>query len=151
MLESFDRDRQIAQYAESLFERALRQGKFRRFWSRLAGKNRHLPLLRDVRQRHKDIRVLPPQHKSIRVSQIVGTAGALGFDCDFLPYDQRDRSRWVSVARAMLRDSLTLPPIKVVQVGEDYFVVDGHHRVSVARILQRLYLDAEVTRWRTSP
>jgi hypothetical protein len=40
-----------------------------------------------------------------------------------------------------------LPPVELVQVGETYFVRDGHHRVSVARAMGEGFVEAEVTVW----
>jgi hypothetical protein len=40
-----------------------------------------------------------------------------------------------------------LPPVVLVQVGDIYFVRDGHHRISVARALGQLNIDARVTVW----
>jgi ParB/Sulfiredoxin domain len=44
------------------------------------------------------------------------------------------------------------PPIVVYQLGEAYFVIDGHHRVAIARQRGAETIDAEVTelkaRWR---
>ena len=37
-----------------------------------------------------------------------------------------------------------MPPVVLYKVGEIYFVVDGHHRVSVAREQGQLFIDAEV-------
>ena len=37
-----------------------------------------------------------------------------------------------------------LPPISVYRVGEAHFVRDGHHRVSVARALGAIAIDAHV-------
>jgi hypothetical protein len=142
-------DKNNSEYADALFERAWLRGQWRRWWARITGQDRGLPLLHDARARFRTIIALPPHRRAIRVDHIVGTDGALAFDCDFLPLDRRERDRWTSVAEAMLRDSLTLPPIQAVQVGDEYYIVDGHHRVSVARLLNRLYLEAEVTVWQT--
>jgi hypothetical protein len=38
-----------------------------------------------------------------------------------------------------------LPAIDLLQVGDTYFVRDGHHRISVARALGADYIDANVT------
>jgi hypothetical protein len=43
----------------------------------------------------------------------------------------------------------SFPPIVVYQVDDAYFVVDGHHRVAIAKQLGMEYIDAEVTRLRT--
>jgi hypothetical protein len=44
-------------------------------------------------------------------------------------------------------EGLALPPIDVILVGEQYFVRDGHHRVSVARSLGQVEIEANVTVW----
>jgi ParB-like chromosome segregation protein Spo0J len=36
---------------------------------------------------------------------------------------------------ARARRRATLPPISVIQVGDDYAIRDGHHRVPVAKAL----------------
>jgi hypothetical protein len=52
-----------------------------------------------------------------------------------------------------MRDAFSrgeMPPIEVYEVGGVYFVVDGHHRVAVARETGAEYIDAQVTSVRTS-
>ncbi len=51
--------------------------------------------------------------------------------------------RWVSVDVAHYQD-ITLPPIKVFEIGGVYFVRDGNHRVSVAKAQGAEFIDAEV-------
>jgi hypothetical protein len=58
---------------------------------------------------------------------------AAQFDHEFRPA-ALTRRRWQSVWLAFHRGA-TLPPISVIQVGDDYAIRDGHHRVSVARTL----------------
>jgi hypothetical protein len=41
-----------------------------------------------------------------------------------------------------------LPPVTLYKLGDDYFVQDGHHRVSVYRFHGVEWLDAEVTEFR---
>jgi hypothetical protein len=53
------------------------------------------------------------------------------FDSRFRPAP-RTRSRWLRVWMAEAAGA-TLPPIVVAPVADGYAVVDGHHRVSVAR------------------
>jgi hypothetical protein len=68
--------------------------------------------------------------REIPLDAIVGTfdAGrARDFDGCFRP-TSRTRRRWLSV---WLADAL--PPITVTPVDEGFVVLDGHHRVSVAR------------------
>ena len=51
--------------------------------------------------------------------------------------------RWQKVDRAFYQD-VNLPPVVLYKVGEVYFVVDGHHRVSVAREQGQTFIDAEI-------
>jgi hypothetical protein len=39
----------------------------------------------------------------------------------------------------------TLPPVDLVQVGDEYFVADGHNRVAAARQVDAVDIDADVT------
>jgi hypothetical protein len=81
----------------------------------------------------------------VPLDMIVGTVGrAVDFDRDFRPTSARLRSRWERIAAAQRRGE-ALPPVSLFQVGELYFVRDGHHRVSVAKSLGRDDIDAYVT------
>jgi hypothetical protein len=81
----------------------------------------------------------------VPLDAIVGTVDrAVDFDRAFRPTSARLRSRWERIAAAQRRGE-ALPPISLFQVGELYFVRDGHHRVSVAKSLGRDDIDAYVT------
>ncbi len=83
--------------------------------------------------------------ESIPLESIVGTVDRTGdFDRQFRPTSSRVRSRWESIAQAERRGN-AMPPISVYRVGGLHFVRDGHHRVSVARALGRMLIDAHVT------
>lgn len=47
----------------------------------------------------------------------------------------------------MRRCGVKLPPVALIQVGEVYFVEDGHHRISVAKLWGEHEIEAEVTIW----
>lgn len=82
--------------------------------------------------------------KTIRVNQIVGSLNRYHeFDRAFLPKEDQLASRWQKVDRAFYQD-VNLPPVVLYKVGEVYFVVDGHHRVSVAREKGQVFIDAEI-------
>lgn len=85
--------------------------------------------------------------QNVNIDQIRGSIDRTGdFDRSFHPLDDRLRSRWINIA--MARSQFTpLPPVSLVQVGNLYFVEDGHHRISVARALGESIIDAEVTVW----
>lgn len=85
--------------------------------------------------------------KTVRLDRIVGTENRTSeFDRDFLPRAEHLERRWVSVAMAYLKD-VVLPPVDLIQVGEVYYVRDGHHRISVARAFGQESINAVVTVW----
>jgi hypothetical protein len=90
--------------------------------------------------------------QEIPVDKIVGSAAspakAGDFLPGFLPATRRMRDRWTRVYTAMVEGG-ELPPIDVYRVGDGYYVIDGHHRVSVARSLGREMINARVIDVRT--
>ncbi len=82
--------------------------------------------------------------KTVRLDQIAGSVNRYrDFDRAFLPLSDVTADRWRRINRAWYQD-ISLPPILLYQVGEVYFVVDGNHRVSVAREQGQEFIDAEV-------
>jgi hypothetical protein len=85
-------------------------------------------------------RELPVANKRLRqgtrvveVDQIVGSVGRWGdFDRSFLPARSSVGHKWKRIDRAFHRAE-DLPPVELYEIGDAYFVVDGHHRISVAR------------------
>lgn len=87
--------------------------------------------------------------RSVDLDGIVGTVRHPSQNTgDFLPLPnlrgQNWRGRWQRISRAMERLE-RLPPIDVVQVGDDYYVTDGHNRIAAARRAGALEIDADVT------
>jgi hypothetical protein len=82
--------------------------------------------------------------QTVPVKSIIGSIDRYrDFDRAFLPAQSFTGERWKAINRAFYRDE-ALPPVKLYQVGEAYFVLDGHHRVSVAREHGGEFIDAEV-------
>jgi uncharacterized ParB-like nuclease family protein len=83
----------------------------------------------------------------IPVDEIVGSVApnpkTSDFDPGFLPLNRRMRERWTRIYQAMVEGD-ELPPIDVYKVDHRYYVIDGHHRVSVARRLGRPTINARV-------
>ncbi|OLT48208.1 chromosome partitioning protein ParB [Saccharomonospora sp. CUA-673] len=85
----------------------------------------------------------------VKLSSIVGSVNReADFDRRFRPTSGRVRQRWERLALASRRGE-SVPPIEVYRVGELHFVIDGHHRVSVAHALGLDTIDAYVTEVRT--
>ena len=132
----------------STFERAKRREAYRRLARAVTGgEPQLLPQLDDVKDR---LRLFDQRYIGVRpieVARIVGTAGRNNaFDKDFLPRRHATRERWKRLEQAF--DQGGFPPISVYQVGDDYYVIDGHHRVAIAKARKIDYIDAEVTELR---
>ncbi|MGH8867668.1 MAG: hypothetical protein ACRDYU_06710 [Actinomycetes bacterium] len=88
------------------------------------------------------------RHACVPLSAIVGTgadARVADFDGEFRLRNPALDDRWQRLACAM-RSGTPVPPVRLIQVGEMYFVLDGHHRVSVSRALGRPDIPAQVQR-----
>lgn len=127
--------------AQQLFDSRVGEGRRRRILATLTRRStRLLSLCKSLNAR--------PQYTGIHVvplDQIRGTENRSDeFDADFYPVREHIEKRWINVAIAFLRGD-KLPPVELLQYGDDYYVRDGHHRISVARALGQTVIDAEVT------
>jgi hypothetical protein len=85
----------------------------------------------------------------IKLDSIVGSVDrGRDFDRRFRPTSGRVRERWERLALAARRGE-DIPPIEVYRIGELHFIIDGHHRVSVAHSLGLSTIDAHVTEVKT--
>jgi hypothetical protein len=83
--------------------------------------------------------------QAIRLDTIVGTVdSSRDFDRRFRPTSGRVRERWERLALAQRRGE-PIPPIEVYRVGGMHFVIDGHHRVSIAIATGATTIEAYVT------
>jgi hypothetical protein len=87
--------------------------------------------------------------RTVPISKIRGSEGrSEDFDREFHPLRLHNQGRWLSVATARQR-GVVLPPVELIQIGDIYFVRDGHHRISVAKAFGQEEIEAEVTVWET--
>jgi hypothetical protein len=105
-------------------------------------------LVARIRQEHTSNRLLSFDHvrrelaannrlhrgtRVVEADRIIGSVGRWrDFDRSFLPARVSVGHRWKRIDRAFQRGE-DLPPVVLYEIGDAYFVVDGHHRVSVAR------------------
>jgi hypothetical protein len=87
--------------------------------------------------------------RSVPLDAIVGTMRHPSQNtADFLPLPrlrgENWRARWQRILRATDRLE-TLPPVDLAQVGDEYYVGDGHNRVAAARRAGAIEIDADVT------
>jgi hypothetical protein len=82
--------------------------------------------------------------RTVPVAQIGGSVGRCSeFDGEFMPTRASVKERWKQIDRAFHRGE-ELPALSLYKVGGFYFVLDGHHRVSVARYHGVEWLEAHV-------
>jgi hypothetical protein len=81
--------------------------------------------------------------QEIELEKIRGSVGRYqDFTSAFLPRRENLSLRWQQVRKAGLERGL--PPVELYKMGEAYFVLDGNHRVSIARTEGRETIDAYV-------
>jgi hypothetical protein len=84
----------------------------------------------------------------VEVDEIIGSVGRWrDFDRSFLPARASVGQRWKRIDRAFQKGE-DLPPVELYEIGDAYFVVDGHHRVSVARYHDVPTVEASVAEFR---
>jgi nucleotide-binding universal stress UspA family protein/uncharacterized ParB-like nuclease family protein len=114
------------------FRRARRKADLQEVVARLTGRPASLLSYEEVRQRLKVEETGKRTLQEIPLDAIVGSVGRYkDFTRKFLPRLESDKERWARVKESV--DAMGLQPVDVYQVGQVYFVLDGHHRVSVAQ------------------
>lgn len=141
------------QYNKALnkFKFTLFTGMVLRLMRRLVNRPRQLF---DLNTMKPDLHLRGSCYSGIQVvpiRSIIGTESrATDFDMEFHPVSEAARQRWVNVAIAYLSGQ-PLTPVQLIQIGDAYFVRDGHHRISISRAFGQVAVDAEVITWKASP
>ena len=135
------------------FVRARWRSSFRRLRTRLLNGRAldRLPCFDDARRRlgarggvYRGLRV-------VRSTDVVGSVGRCSeFDRSFLPARASTEPRWKRVDRLFHLGKDEFPPVILYKIGDAYFVLDGNHRVSVARFHGVEWVDAVVTEFGAS-
>ncbi len=130
--------------ADEDYSRVRRGAWLRDVLAKFAGRSNQLLSYQQVKDALKLGGPIYRGVKQVPVAQIVGSVDRYrDFDEVFMPAQDRTAGRWKSIARAYYQD-IDLPPVRLYKVGDAYFVLDGHHRVSVAREQGVDFIDAEV-------
>lgn len=130
--------------ARADFSRARFKSFINQVTSRLSGQRTTLLSYDEIKEK---LHIGGPIYRGVKTIKLEQIAGSLNryheFDSAFLPKEDQLANRWQSVDRAFYQD-VHLPPVVLYKVGEVYFVVDGHHRVSVAREQGQVFIEAEI-------
>lgn len=128
----------LAYKFQSMRVRALRE----LFLAKLTGKEISLQTFPSgIGRKNPNRKLLPIQDVSI--DNIVGTFNRSDdFDYKFRPLKKISSDRWVNTYLTLEQEGWQ--PIIVHKVGSEYFVEDGHHRISVANELGMNFIQAKV-------
>ncbi len=99
------------------------------------GKKCDLRSFHAVQQQEQAVDSVERGTKPVPIEKIVGTVGRYNdFDCEFRPRRQGDNPRLQGIIQAM-QAGKSMPPISLYQIKDDFFVLDGHHRLLAAKEL----------------
>ncbi len=140
----------FSQQTESDFSRARLKAFWREVTSLVSRRPNELVSFEEVK---RSLKTFGEHYRGVRtvpVEKIVGSATLRYHDFDrvFLPTQVRTKSRWRRIDQAYYQD-VELPPVELYQIGDVYFVRDGHHRISVARERGQEFVEAEVIEVKT--
>lgn len=138
----------LNEQADKDFGAARRRAWMRKLGASLRGKPAGGGAQASFRELQNERRAHNRVRRGVRivdVDRIVGSVGrSKDFDRRFLPLRASTGVRWKRVDVAFHRGE-DLPPVSLYEIEGDYFVLDGNHRVSVARFHGLRTLEAEVT------
>jgi hypothetical protein len=140
----------LNEQVERDFARARRRARLRAAVARIRREHASNRLLSfdDVRRDLVANNRLYRGTRVVEVEEIVGSVGRWrDFDRSFLPARASVGHKWKRIDRAFQRGE-ELPPVDLYEIGETYFVLDGHHRVSVARYHDVPTVEAAVAEFR---
>jgi nucleotide-binding universal stress UspA family protein len=139
------------QMAIADFQAARQRASIQDILARITGRPAELLSYEEVAEKLK-LRIRTERGiQHIPLDAIVGSVGRYtDFTRTFLPRRKEDRDRWAGVRAAFLEDGAGLPPIDVYKVGDVYFVIDGNHRVSIARQEGAKSIEAHVVEVKTN-
>ncbi|RLC90704.1 MAG: hypothetical protein DRI37_00640 [Chloroflexi bacterium] len=130
--------------AKESFNRARHKAFWHALFSALTGRSNDMLAWDEVRDKLQLGGQVYRGIQEVPVEKVIGSVNRYrDFDRVFLPTQTFTEDRWRSISRAFY-EAKNLPPVSLYKLGDAYFVLDGNHRVSVAREQGQLYVDAEV-------
>lgn len=143
------RFRTLGGHVISRFDAARRAAVMQDLLRPLLGRPVELLPFEEVKERLRLRNLVDRGLREVPVQRIVGSLGRQrDFTRAFLPRDEALRRRWEDVEE-LAESQRGFPPVELYKVGDAYFVVDGHHRVSVARRLGAPAIEARVQEFLT--
>jgi nucleotide-binding universal stress UspA family protein len=133
------------------FRKVRSKAELQHLWAALTGQTEELLPYDEITRKMHAKGYSSKGLQEIPVDAIVGSVNRYqDFNHNFLPLRDQDRQRWASVKAMMTSPgSAGLPPIRVYKLGDAYFVLDGNHRVSIAKEMGIKTVEAYVTEIRS--
>ena len=133
------------------FRKARAKAQWQRFLASITGETQELLPYDEITRKLHARGLSSKGLQEVPVKAIVGSVNRYqDFDRNFLPLRDGDMERWARVKAVMTSPgSAGLPPIRVYKLGDVYFVLDGNHRVSIARMMDIETVEAYVTEIRS--
>jgi hypothetical protein len=121
-------------------------------WSTLHRPSTHLLNLTEIAASCQSLSHSYVGIQQVPLNQILGSASSgrsQDFDLNFRSKRANSKERCRSIITARQR-GVKMPPVSLIQVGNLYFVEDGHHRISVAYAWGEQEIEARVTVWQVA-
>lgn len=130
--------------AHKEYTRALRNAFWQDIHAKFRKDNKHLMPFAEALNYIQAVTHRKVGQTEVAIDHIIGRSGRfLDFNVSYLPKRRTNDDRWVNVAQAHF-EGVQLPLVQLYKIDEHYYVVDGNHRVSVARVLGHTYIQAQV-------
>ncbi len=144
-------DRQAYRKALDDFHRLRSKAALERFWAGIRGESLDLMPYDEVSSKLRAVSQTNIGVQQVPLENIIGSVNRTSdFDRNFRPLSDGDRSRWANVKAAMTSPYTTgVPPVSLYKIGEAYFVLDGNHRISIAKEMGLDSIEAYVTEVKT--
>lgn len=133
------------------FHRFRSKAAMERFWAGIRGEYLDLLPFDKVSAKLRAVNQTELGLQEVPLDAIIGSVNRTGdFDRNFAPLSVDDGSRWANVKAAMTSPfTQGVPPVSLYKIGEAYFVLDGNHRVSIAKEMGLDTIEAYVTEVKT--
>ncbi len=135
--------------AARMFKQARRRAFFSDLMGRITGRNTDLLSFYDIKEQLNLTNERYLGLQEVPLTKIVGSVGRYhDFNREFLPRMDSLGDRWARVEASRHRRGME--PVDLYKVGDVFFVLDGNHRVSIARQEGAETIAAFVTEFDTS-
>jgi len=99
---------------------------------------------KDDQQRESAFETIDRGTQRVELDQIVGSVGRYkDFDSRFRPRDHMDPERYRKIKQA-LREGRPMPPVKLYQIKDEFYALDGNHRIAAAKELGHTDIRASI-------